>query len=91
MVIGKDPGGRQVEMFDKRRLLEVGMLTNRYSECGITEWRGGTLSMQLHHRNGVNHDHRLENLIMLCPDRHSQTSTFAARDKKKTSLGRETR
>jgi len=66
----------------KRRLLEAGLLHNQCDECGITTWRGRSLSIQLHHRNGARDDHRLANLVMLCPNCHSQTTTFAARNKK---------
>jgi len=67
----------------KRRLLEAGLLHNRCDECGISTWRGLPLSIQLHHRNGLRNDHRIENLTMLCPNCHSQTPTFAARNKEK--------
>lgn len=65
----------------KRRLLEAGVLKNKCDECGITSWRGRHLSIQLDHRNGIRDDHRLENLRMLCPNCHSQTPSFAARNK----------
>ena len=66
----------------KKRLLEAGLLKNECDECGISMWRGQRLSIQLHHRNGNRDDHRLGNLLMLCPNCHSQTPTFAARNKK---------
>ncbi len=66
----------------KKRLLEAGVLENSCDECGIRDWRGLPLSIQLHHRNGVRDDHRLENLLMLCPNCHSQTSTFGIRNRK---------
>ena len=66
----------------KSRLLQAGILKNACDECGISEWRGRPLSVQLDHRNGVRNDHRLENLRMLCPNCHSQTETFGARNKK---------
>lgn len=66
----------------KRRLLEAGVLKNRCDECGINEWRGRFLSIQLHHRSGVKDDHRPENLQMLCPNCHSQTSTFGTKNRK---------
>jgi hypothetical protein len=67
----------------KRRLLEAGVLHNRCDECGISTWRGRPLSIQLHHCNGLRNDHRIENLRMLCPNCHSQTPSFAARNKDK--------
>ncbi len=66
----------------KRRLLEAGILVNQCEECGISEWRGNPLVIQIDHRNGVNDDHRVENLRMLCPNCHSQTETYGARNRK---------
>lgn len=69
----------------KRRLLEAKILHNVCDLCGISEWRGQHLAIQIDHRNGVRDDHRLQNLRMLCPNCHSQTETFAARNRKKQS------
>lgn len=66
----------------KRRLLGAGVLKNVCDECGLSEWQGRPLSIQLDHRNGVKNDHRIENLRMLCPNCHSQTSTFGTRNRK---------
>ncbi len=65
----------------KARLLEAGLLQNVCSGCGHSEWRGRELVIQLDHINGDPHDNRLENLRMLCPNCHSQTETFGARNK----------
>jgi hypothetical protein len=40
------------------------------------------LSLALHHRNGDGEDNRLENLELLCPNCHSQTDTFAGRNRR---------
>lgn len=66
----------------KFRLLAEGLLENKCSQCKITEWQGKRISIQLDHINGVNTDNRLENLRMLCPNCHSQTETFGARNTK---------
>lgn len=66
----------------KGRLLRAGLLKNECGECGLTEWRGKPLSIQIDHINGVRNDNRLENLRMLCPNCHSQTETFASRNRK---------
>ena len=52
-------------------------------KCNINEWNNATLSLQLEHKNGTNDDNRLENLCFLCPNCHSQTSTYAGRNKYK--------
>lgn len=65
----------------KLRLLRAGLLEYACSICGIDEWRGRPISLQLDHVNGVSDDHRLENLRLLCPNCHSQTESFAGRNK----------
>jgi hypothetical protein len=59
----------------KRRLLGAGILPRSCQQCGIAEWRGKPLSLQLHHINGDGRDNRLENLQILCPNCHSQTDS----------------
>jgi hypothetical protein len=53
----------------------------RCERCGLTEWRGQPLSLELHHVNGNGSDNRLENLMLLCPNCHSQTETWGGRSK----------
>jgi 5-methylcytosine-specific restriction endonuclease McrA len=64
----------------KKRLLNAGLKENRCERCGISEWRGRRLSMQLHHVNGEGLDNRLENLEFLCGNCHSQTDTYGGRN-----------
>lgn len=40
------------------------------------------MALQLDHKNGVNNDHRLENLRFLCPNCHAITETFAGKNSK---------
>jgi len=70
----------------KGRLIRAGLLENRCAECGLTEWRGRSLSIHLDHINGVRGDNRLENLRMLCPNCHSQTETYSGRNLRRRSL-----
>ncbi len=64
----------------KRRLLQAGLKKNRCERCGISTWRGLPLNSQLHHKNGDGSDNRLENIIFLCPNCHSQTDTYGGRN-----------
>jgi transposase-like protein len=72
----------------KRRLLADGIIHNKCDWCGLSEWRGRALSIQLDHVNGVYDDHRLENLRMLCPNCHSQTETFGAKGRRRYKQSR---
>lgn len=49
--------------------------------CGQgEEWNGKKLVLQLDHINGRSSDNRLQNLRLLCPNCHSQTSTFSGKN-----------
>lgn len=64
----------------KTRLLKAGLKQERCEECGLTEWRGKPIRVTLHHVNGDGYDNRLENLLFLCPNCHSQTPNFSGRN-----------
>lgn len=49
--------------------------------CGLKDWQHKKITLQIDHINGINDDNRLENLRFLCPNCHSQTPTFAGRNK----------
>ena len=66
----------------KERLIKAGLLEYKCACCGNKGgWLGKPLTLQLEHINGISNDNRLENLCFLCPNCHSQTQTFAGRNK----------
>jgi len=73
--------GRQIGRCNlKRRLIAEGLKENRCEQCGITEWQGKPLNMQLHHKDGDGTNNTLENLELLCPNCHAQTDTYGGRN-----------
>ena len=65
----------------KKRLVKEGILEYRCYECGINQWRGKRISLELEHKNGNRYDNRMENLTLLCPNCHSLTSTYRGKNK----------
>lgn len=64
-----------------KRLRKENILDYRCSNCGLLDkWNGKEITLHLDHINGVNNDHRLENLRFLCPNCHSQTETYCGRN-----------
>ena len=55
----------------KEKLIRDGIKSNCCEICGIYEWRGIELILELHHKNGNHYDNNLDNLIILCPNCHS--------------------
>lgn len=78
-ILTKDSGYSRSRL--KERLVEEGLKEYKCECCGLTEWMGKPISLQLHHINGINNDNRLENLQLLCPNCHSQTENFATKGK----------
>lgn len=66
----------------KERLIKEGLKEDKCEACGIgNEWNGYPLTLQLDHINGNHSDNRLENLRILCPNCHSQTSTWGMKSR----------
>lgn len=69
----------------RRYVIKNNLIPYKCAICGCTEWQGKTLSLELDHINGANNDNRLENLRFLCPNCHSQTSTYGSRNQQLNS------
>lgn len=60
----------------------------RCLSCGINEWMGKRIVIELDHVDGDHGNESRENLRGLCPNCHSQTPTWKVRNKR-GSAGRE--
>jgi 5-methylcytosine-specific restriction endonuclease McrA len=58
------------------------------NRCGIGDWLGETLVLELEHIDGDNKNNSRDNLEFLCPNCHSQTKTWRGRNKNKGKSGK---
>lgn len=69
----------------RKYLLESKVFESKCYKCKNIEWNNLPIPLELEHINGVNNDNRLENLTLLCPNCHAQTSTYRGKNIKKLS------
>ena len=62
------------------RLVDEGYKEYKCENCGITEWLGKPIALQLDHIDGNHKNNSLSNLKILCPNCHSQTDTYAGKN-----------
>jgi hypothetical protein len=76
---GKHPDYQTFKL--KNRLLKEKIKENKCEICNINSWNNKLLIMQLDHIDGNSHNHKLENLRMICPNCHAQTETWCGKNK----------
>ena len=60
----------------------INLRGHRCECCGLTEWLGKPITLEIHHINGDRLDNSLENLQLLCPNCHSCTDNWRGRSRK---------
>lgn len=70
--------------FERKRKKILIEQNNKCLQCGLSEWQGQPLLIEIDHINGLNTDDRRSNMRGLCPNCHSLTNTFRGRNKTKT-------
>ena len=61
----------------RKKVLTDGWLNYRCRDCGNEGlWNKKSIVLEIEHINGINDDHRKENLTWLCPNCHSQTESY---------------
>jgi hypothetical protein len=70
----------------RKRLIEFGFKEAKCESCGLVEWLGKSIPLELHHVNGVNNDHRLANLQLLCPNCHALTENYRGKNQRKAGV-----
>lgn len=74
----------------KDRLIKAGYKSHQCENCGLTEWLGNPIPLQLHHKDGNHDNNSIENIELLCPNCHSLTDNYAGKNIKNDKTNRET-
>lgn len=62
------------------RLLEEGYFENKCCCCGLTEWLGQPIPLELHHKDGNKENNNFFNLELRCPNCHYFTETYKSKN-----------
>jgi Zn finger protein HypA/HybF involved in hydrogenase expression len=65
-----------------KKLLKENIKERKCESCGLTEWKGEEIPLELHHIDGNHFNNDLDNLQLLCPNCHSLTDTYCGRKNK---------
>lgn len=63
----------------RKRVLKDGYFESKCYNCNLTEWLNQPITLELEHIDGDNTNNEITNLTLLCPNCHSQTSTWRGR------------
>ena len=54
----------------------IALRGRKCERCGLTEWLGKPINLEVHHEDGDRLNNSLDNLRLLCPNCHSYTPNF---------------
>ena len=55
----------------KLKLIKDGIKEEKCEFCGLTEWQGVKIPLELHHKDGDHFNNEISNLQILCPNCHA--------------------
>lgn len=64
----------------RRRLVSEGVLPAICDNCGLSEWLGLPIPLELDHIDGDRENNQLTNIRLLCPNCHALTPTYRGRN-----------
>ena len=65
------------------KLLKEGYKEHICENCGLTEWLGEPIPLEVHHKDGNRHNNVLENFQLLCPNCHALTDSYRGKNSAK--------
>lgn len=65
------------------KLLREGYKEYRCEKCGLSEWLGQPIALEVHHIDGDRTNNTIENFQLLCPNCHAQTDSYRGKNSAK--------
>ena len=67
----------------KLKLLKEGLKPYKCECCGLSEWMGELIPLELHHKDGNRFNNEFNNFQLLCPNCHALTNSYRCKNCKK--------
>ena len=67
----------------RKKILEEGIKEYRCECCGLTEWLGNPIPLELHHKDGDKTHNEINNYELLCPNCHAFTDSYRGKNCRK--------
>lgn len=64
----------------KIKLIQDGLKKHECEECGLNNWNGKLIPLELHHVDGNRYNNSIENLQIICPNCHAQTPNYSGKN-----------
>ena len=65
----------------RKRLIEDGIKDNKCECCGLSEWMGKPIPLELHHKDFNHYNNSLDNLVIVCANCHMQAHNYCNTNK----------
>lgn len=65
------------------KLLREGYKEYKCEKCGLSEWLGQPIALEVHHIDGDRTNNTIENFQLLCPNCHAQTDSYRGKNSAK--------
>lgn len=65
----------------KNRLFKEGLKSKKCECCGLSDWFGSQIPLELHHKDGDKFNNLFENLQILCPNCHALTDNYRGKNR----------
>ena len=58
----------------------INLRGRKCENCGMVEWLGQPINLEIHHIDGNHNNNELENIQLLCPNCHSYTNNYCGKN-----------